>query len=606
MRLYGGSAWLGLIALGVMVSIAEAISAALIFGLVASVASGTEVSTALPGSLVDVLPVVRELDNSSIAVVIGSFFLLRALLSAIQSYLGNRIVFTSAVGMSEDLMARYVSQDYEFHVTRGSAELIRNVRDAVDTVAHHALAPLVRAGSEAVVSLGLMTGLLIIAPRPTLALLAVLGVVSTMGFLGIRTALTPLGRQSHESAMASLRASHELLRGIRDIKLLESDASVRKPFSLAQRSWGKANYWRSTVHVVPRILAETTLALAVLFVLTNFGTLGPSGAEAIALVGLFAYAAVRLIPASALLFNALNGLAFAAPALGAISGDLGKVKVRSNNNWAPNDWTPPIANVDVIEEIRFEDVWYAYPGSQTPSVRGVTWSIQSGSSVGIVGPTGGGKSTLVDLLAGLLEPTQGMVTVDGVDVRTLAAWPRTLGVVSQRPYIADDSILHNIAFGVPEAEIDRDRVAHLVTVLQISSFLREDRGGLYMQPGELGLALSGGERQRMAIARALYRFPQVLILDEATSALDAATEALVLEAVHSEMSGRTVVTIAHRASAIAYCDSIMMMANGVPTVSGNFADVVRSEEFAHLMNESVVRPSAERDPADPANEQRVG
>lgn len=573
----GGVSWFGLILLGVVVTITEAIAAALIYGLIRSAAESLPLAEAFPAFVVDAVPSLARLSTTELVVVVASFFVIRALLTAGQAFLGNRAVFRTAVSTSEKLMERYVEQPYEFHVVRGSAELIRNVRESIDVVTHHILVPLIRAGSEALISAGLLIALFLIAPSATSLLMGVLLVVGVATYLFMRRILEPLGNQSHDASGTSLKAAQELFRGIRDIKLLESDAAVREPFSGAQRAWGHANYWRSTVHTVPRLVAETTLAIAVLVILLT-GSLAESSANAIALVGLFAYAAVRLIPAVAYIFNALNGLNFAAPALVVVTRDLDLVRPASDD--------VRVAHTSQSGEprrVEFLDVWHAYSSAEESALRNVNLTLLRGMTLGVIGPSGSGKSTLVDLLAGLLTPTAGRILVDGRPLETVEGWRQTLGVVSQAPYIADDTIRRNIAFGYPEEEIDDRRVRHLADLTNVSAFASPERGGLDLNVGELGVELSGGERQRIALARSLYRNPEVLILDEATSALDIATEALVLKGVMSEMRGKTVVIVAHRASSIRSADHLVLLVNGAIAAEGDYEEVATSSEFAQLM-----------------------
>lgn len=579
MRRGGRAIWARLVALGVVVSFTEAIGAALIFGLVASAAGGHELSDALPSSVIATFPWLANLEELGLTFAIGGFFILRAALSAWQSFAGNRAVFKTSVSISKELIAKYMAQGYRFHIERGSANLIRNVRDSVDVIAHHVLVPLIRSASELLVSLGLIAALLVIAPGATLILLGSLFVVGALTFVFVRAVLTPLGRQSHDASEASLKAAQELLRGIRDIKLLASDANVRDPFNRAQQSWGRANYRRSTVQVAPRIVAETTLALILLGLLARSGSIGLEGSDTIALVGVFAYAAIRLIPAAVQVFGALNGMAFGAPSLMTVYADL-EMEAETQPE-EPSKSSP--TTFSFAESISFNEVSYRYPGSAKASLRDVTLEILQGDVTGVVGPSGSGKSTLVDLLIGLLKPNEGTIDLDGMAIQSVQGWRQALGVVSQLPYIADDTVTRNIAFGEHDDHINGELVERLARLVRISDFALPERGGLDLVLGEQGFELSGGERQRIALARALYRQPEILILDEATSALDSATEAVVLAGVRAEMKDKTVVIVAHRTSAIRHSDRIIMLVNGIVASSGSFATVTESDEFQHLM-----------------------
>jgi len=236
----------------------------------------------------------------------------------------------------------------------------------------------------------------------------------------------------------------------------------------------------------------------------------------------------------------------------------------------------------------FENVSYAYAPGSPPAVTGVDMTIQRGQSVGIIGPTGAGKSTLLDLLLGLIVPTDGRVLVDGRDISQITrAWQRQIGYVSQTPYLLDDSLWRNVAFGLPDDAVDEERLRLAVSAAQLDEVVEILPQGLDTTVGDRGARLSGGQRQRVAIARALYRNPAVLVLDEATAALDVETEREVTRAIESLHGTRTVIVVAHRLSTVRNCDRIIVLRDGRIAALGSYVELLtKDEDFRRLVSGS--------------------
>ena len=275
----------------------------------------------------------------------------------------------------------------------------------------------------------------------------------------------------------------------------------------------------------------------------------------------------------------------------------------------------PKAPLDFRQELRFDDVSYVYAGTAERVIDHLDLVVRRGESVGLVGPSGAGKTTLVDLVLGLLRPTSGRILVDGevLEGDMIGAWRAAVGYVPQDVFLFDDSVRRNIAIGVPDAEIDPDRVARAVALAQFSEVMAELPEGLDTNMGERGVRLSGGQRQRLGIARALYGAPRILVLDEATSSLDGITEAAFTETVESLRGEMTLVVIAHRLSTVRRCDRIVLLTHGTVEASGSFDELVeQSDHFASLVQHaglSVARPGSRRRtltaPADPGGGERA-
>jgi ATP-binding cassette, subfamily B, bacterial PglK len=239
-------------------------------------------------------------------------------------------------------------------------------------------------------------------------------------------------------------------------------------------------------------------------------------------------------------------------------------------------------------EIRLDKVTLRYEGANVEALTDINVTIRKGESIGIVGPTGGGKTTLVDVIVGLLEPTRGALLVDGVDIRDCPeAWQRNLGMVSQDPFLVDDTLRRNIALGLEQHVIDESRVLEVVRVAQLADVVAGLPEGLDTVVGERGVRLSGGQRQRVAIARALYRDPSVIVFDEGTSALDNATEAQLQRALEELRADRTLIAVAHRLSTVVDSDRILFVSGGRIADSGTYAELLeRCSGFRQLALEA--------------------
>jgi ABC-type multidrug transport system fused ATPase/permease subunit len=277
-------------------------------------------------------------------------------------------------------------------------------------------------------------------------------------------------------------------------------------------------------------------------------------------LGVYAFAAYRMLPACQQIYSHASHLRFGMAAIDAVHADL--IQRRALAALPPKDVTP----LQPHTAIELESLAYRYPGAPGPALREIDLSIPVGSAIGIMGPTGAGKTTLVDVLLGLLQPTAGAVTVDGVaiEAHNLRAWQQTIGYVPQEIFLTDASIAENIALGVPEHLIDMEQVREAARLAQIDPFIAQELPeGYATLVGERGVRLSGGQRQRIGIARALYRQPSVLVLDEATSALDSATEKGFVDAIGALAGTRTIITIAHRESSLRYCTAVYTLKHGV-------------------------------------------
>jgi ATP-binding cassette subfamily C protein len=305
---------------------------------------------------------------------------------------------------------------------------------------------------------------------------------------------------------------------------------------------------------------------------------GRDHATIVPLLGLYGYAGFRLLPALARVAAKLQRLNFGSAAVNQVYEDYVHLAK------APKLPASDVAPLPFAREIRFDAVSYTYPGGSRLALKDISLVVPYGASVAIVGPSGGGKSTLVDILLGLLVPDSGRILVDGVDTATsIRAWQRNLGYVPQTPYLLDDTLRRNIAFGVPDADIDEQAVAEAVRMAQLTDLVASLPNGLDSAIGERGIRLSGGQRQRIVIARALYPRPAMLILDEATSELDNLTEREIGAAIDALAGQKTILIVAHRMTTVRNCDVIVFLVEGRIADMGRYDELVaRNPNFGRL------------------------
>jgi len=351
-----------------------------------------------------------------------------------------------------------------------------------------------------------------------------------------------------------------------------------------------------TVREIPRLLLETIAVgiMCCLPILLLF--FGRPLVDAVPILGMFAMAAFRLMPSINRIANIANTLAFNDNAVAALVHDLTELKA-----------SPAVAApVEHIDRITLNEIGYVYDNGFA-ALKAVTMDIRSGESIGIVGTSGAGKTTLINLLLGLLAPARGQILINGTKHAGTPGWGGRIGLVPQESYLLDESLRQNIAVGIKPSEIDEAALRRAVTLAQLEPVIASLPEGLDTIVGERGVRLSGGQRQRVAIARALYTDPDVLVLDEATSSLDAETEASIVEAIKALHGLKTTITVAHRLSTVRACDRIYMMANGTVADAGTFDSLLKNnEDFARMARLMGLAPDAPHlDTGEVSNETRI-
>lgn len=491
---------------------------------------------------------------------------------ALGTYATIRFSTMRGYAISSRLLAAYLSQPYAWFLDRNSAELEKNILNEVDGLVDRVILPCLRLVANSLLVLAILGFLLMVDPLVTLFSGGVLGLGYGLIYLRFRGRLHRLGQVMMDAFENRFLVAQEATGGIKDVKLMGLEATYVRSYSTAARTAAQSGATMGAMSELPRFALEaitfgTMLALILLLLLKSDGNV----TEIVPTLGVLAFSTMRLLPSLQQIYHALVALRGATPILDSIVADFTSTPAL------------PLADAVRTEPLRLEraleldGVSFAYAQAERPTLRGVDLVIPARTTVGIVGGTGAGKTTLVDLILGLLTPDEGELRVDGTRItpETMRAWQGTLGYVPQTIFLTDETIASNIAFGVPKHEIDMAAVERAARIAALHDFVvSELPQGYDTFVGERGVRLSGGQRQRIGIARALYRNPTLLIMDEATSALDNITERVVMEAVNRIRADKTVILIAHRLTTVKTCDTIFLMDRGRLLAQGSYDELL--------------------------------
>jgi ATP-binding cassette subfamily C protein len=571
-------------ALSLLQAALEAAVALVVFALLQTITDpGAPLTLPLIGDLEEAFPSVeRDALFAYAGGVIGLFFILRGAVSIFQVYLQARVAQNTGVEIAQRLVRGYLAMPYPFHLHRNSAELIRNATSSVNAIVGYVLVPLATVLTQSFLAVGLAVVLLGTAPLATLGAGTVLAVLVFVLLRSIHPRVKGYGQLSQDMSKAVLQVMQQSFQGFREVVLLRCASYFERRFVKARGGLARARFLSATLAEAPRVVIETVSMLFIVAFFTYATVATASDEEAVAVLGLFAYAVLRMIPALNRIVVALNMLPFGGPAMQAVCRDIELAADVSRPSPRPEAASPRAL---LQRELVMENVSFTYEGTDEPVIRDVSIHIARGEAFGFAGSTGGGKTTCVDLLTGLLMPTQGRVLVDGVDVSgdSAADWQRQLGIVPQTVFLLDDTLRRNIAFGIEDPEIDDERVAAAIQLAQLQEFVASLPEGRETLVGERGVRLSGGQRQRVAIARALYRDPAVLFLDEGTSALDRLTEVEIMEALQALKGERTIIMVAHRLTTLRGCDRIVIFEYGRVVDLGTYDELEsRNEQFRRM------------------------
>ncbi|MEZ5550322.1 MAG: ABC transporter ATP-binding protein [Pseudomonadales bacterium] len=491
----------------------------------------------------------------------------------------------------------YLHQPYSWFLDRHSADLGTRVLSEVTNVFQGAFYPAMLIIANSLVTLFLVVFLFLVDPQLAFASFLILGGMYGAIFLFVRRMLVRIGEERISANHERYRILNEAFGAIKDVKASGLEQTFLGLFFSPSQRMANSSVRGAVIAEMPSFVLQGLvfggMILLLLYLIATYGSLQ----NAMPVVAIYALAGYRLLPALQGIYRNLSQMRFNLPSLDTLHSDLIGLRT-STESWKERvgmDRRSRPLGLRTICQLR--GITFKYDQASLPALEGLDLDIKANSMVGIVGGSGAGKTTLVDILLGLLLPNVGEVVVDGQTITgdNRLAWQRTIGYVSQNIVLSEGSIASNIAFGVSERDIDSDAIARAASSAQLDEFVDELPYGIDTGVGEKGVRLSGGQRQRIGIARALYHDPAVLILDEATSALDSITEQKVMQSVRSLGKQKTIVLIAHRLSSVRGCDVIHMLKNGNVSASGTFEELLsRNSDFRKMVESSEIDVDSEQ------------
>lgn len=484
-------------------------------------------------------------------------------------------LFSFSVGteISNRLYNYYLQKDWLFHSGESSAHLVKQVSTESFRVTAQVILPLMQMNARIVLALFISVGMLLYNPAAALVSVSLFFAAYVILFRIVRITLNKNGRQISAMSRERFKLMSEGFGGIKDILLLDRGEYFTQSFEERGELLARAHGTNYALAYAPRYLMEM-LAFGIMVCLILFLIVKDRGnlSEVLPLLAIYGLAGFKLLPALQNVYSSVSEIRGNIAAFEAIKTDLQdsmKVtpKPKFSDRIVPN------------EGIQFKDVSFRYPGKENLALTHLSMEMPAKKLIGLVGPSGAGKSTVIDILLGLVQPSSGVVAVDDVVIQGdfLRRWQNSIGFVPQSIFLCDGSIAQNIAFGLPEDQINYKQVEKVLKMARLDDFVSQQPTGLKTNVGERGVQLSGGQRQRIGIARALYNDASVLVFDEATSALDGVTERLIMDAIHELAEEKTVIMIAHRLKTVEKCDLIFYMEGGQVRSQGTYMQLLEKD-----------------------------
>jgi ATP-binding cassette, subfamily B, bacterial PglK len=510
---------------------------------------------------------------------------------SVLTFYGQKYVFKFSFKQQGELSAKllhaYLAAPYTFHLTRNSALLIQNIVNETARFCDSFMLPLL----TSVVNITIIFALILLLSRTNLtATLSVAGILlPTFGLIYFfRHKISKWGQESSESNTEMIRVINHGLGGLKETRIIGCESYFENQMRVQIDKFASALSAFQAFSILPRILLEAILVsflvgFTIIFLLSNQNT-----EDLTSVLGVFAMASIRLLPSVSNTIYAFGTMRNSTYAVDKVYYDLKEIenvdfsqrqkvldhlslrKLLNTNSYSK-------CCLPFEQGIVLDNIIYRYPSATETNLKGISLHLKKGQTIGIIGKSGAGKTTLVDVILGLLTPESGDIRVDGKTIYDdLRSWQNLIGYIPQSIFLIDDTIERNITFGVPDDLIDRQRLEKAIQSAQLEELIEQLPDGLQTVVGERGVRLSGGQRQRIGIARVLYHEREILVLDEATAALDNETESLVSDAIRSLNGTKTIIIIAHRLSTLEHCDRVYSIEKGRIVRSGSYQEVVLS------------------------------
>jgi len=477
--------------------------------------------------------------------------------------------------LSNRLFAYYANKPWVFHTTHHSSRLSKNIAQESHRITASIIRPFMQMNAKLMMVLLMSVTVFLYKPVVALVGMSVFGGSYFTLYFIARKRLVRNDKIITDAQTSRFKVMNELFGGIREVLLFRRQEYFNLKFFKASNNYASALGSNVIVGLLPRYLMELVSYGSIIFLIIYLLSSSEGNMSTmLATLSIYSLAGFKLLPAFQMIYSSIAQIKGNLRSFYTIRDDL-----HNSLSLSQSVKDAHFYPLGLSKTIEFCDVSFSYPGKNQPAVENLTLSLPANSVIALVGPTGSGKSTIVDLLLGLIDPTKGEIRIDGTTLTqsNMPPWQASLGFVPQSIFLADASIRDNVAFGLPEDEIDEERVGKAAKMAHLNEFVSRLPEGLDTIIGEKGVQLSGGQRQRIGIARALYNDVDVLVLDEATSALDNITEKRVMEAIRTLKGKKTIIIIAHRLSTVEQCDCIHIIENGRLADSGSFDELLERD-----------------------------
>ena len=509
----------------------------------------------------------------ALGILVFLFLILSLSLNAFTTYKELKFVEGVRHGISIRLTEGYLNQPYSWFLNRNSSILGTNILSEADQVVGLGMRPMIEVISRGIVILFLFALLFSIEMMLAFTIIVILGGAYLLIFKSTKKILRRVGQERFDANQQRFTAVNEAFGASKEVKIFGLEQIFLSKFSNPSLIYAKRATSAGMLADLPRYALEAVAFGGMLLVMLYL--VGQKGdfATALPIISVYAFAGYRMMPSFQRVYHSISMIRFCGPVIDTL-----------HNTFENLNLIEPTSHKEKIkfnDKICLKDITFKYPKTSKSILKNINIEIQNQKSIGLIGPTGSGKTTIVDIILGLLEPQKGILEVDGkvISKNNLRSWQKNIGYVPQQIYLLDDTIAKNIAFGVNSNDINKETLEKVAKVANLHDFVVTELPEKYETTvGERGVRLSGGQRQRIGIARALYNNPKILILDEATSALDNETEKAVMDAVNNIGKDITTVIIAHRMNTIKKCDKIYFVDKGEIKKEGKFEDIIISDQ----------------------------
>lgn len=527
-------------------------------------------------------------NSESFVIFLGTVVLVllitRGLFFALANWLMSRFTFSWRQQLSEQLLARYLAQPYPYFLTRNTLELKRKVCSEAERVVGGVVLPGVQMLTSAIISTFIIALLIAIDPVVALLVAASLGGSYLLLYSLVSRKLNRLSSKASWSRQVQFKIASEAFEGIKELKLFGKEGVFVRGFSDWSRITAKLDTSSRGISQLPRHGIEMLAMSGMMIFILYLVAMQKDMARWMPVLVVYVIAGYRMLPALQKIFSGVTTIQYNLAILDEVHADYMSLSPAGDTHAGAGERD----RFGAIDTVELRSIDFRYPEAAAYAVQKLDLVIKKNTTVGLVGPTGSGKTTLVDILLGLLEPSSGQLIVNGIPVTpaTVGAWQTHIGYVPQHIFLFDDSVARNVAFGIPDDQIDPAKLERALRIANLHDYVTQSLpDGYDSLLGQRGIRLSGGQRQRIGIARAVYRSPDVLVLDEATSALDGVTESAVMDAIQKLSHQLTIIMIAHRINTVRNCDVIHYIDAGRVVSSGTYEELTGTcEHFQKMIN----------------------